>query len=335
MDLIHAGSALAEIAFIRDLIKFDAQISQSLTATITDNSWELVIGDDAWDEDPINIGDYVYVPATEYGGPVEYVKHDTSQKQVSMGGVTWRGMLARKIIVPAPGASYVTISAAEANTALATLVGTELGSVISVSAAASGITISSKTFRYTNLLIGSEDMLADEGAALEIVFSQALKKAVLSARAIVDYSATIDLSQDYGINLISQDGRIDAYNHVIALGAGELLDRDVVHVYRNTDGTYTEIAPVWAGTIADKQIVYDYSNPETLADLKIRAEKKLSEYAVVKSMDIDPSEAGLDLPIGDIVGARDRITGMVTTATVIGKILTMDDSGTRIDTNVG
>jgi len=335
VDLIHAGSSIAEIAFIRDLVKFDAQISQALTATITDNSWELVIGDDAWDEDPINIGDYVYVPATEYGGPVEYVKHDTSQKQVSVGGVTWRGMLARKIIIPASGASYVTIAGVEANAAIGTLIGTELGSVISVSAAASGITITSKAFRYANLLTGIEDMLADEGAALQIVFSQALKKAVLSARAIVDYSATIDLSQDYGINLISQDGRIDAYNHVIALGAGELLDRDIVHVYRNTDGTYTTSEPAWAGTAADKQIVYDYTNPESVADLQDKATKKLGAYAVTQSMTIDPSDAGLDLLLGDIVGARDRITGLTATATVIGKILTMDDIGIRIDTNVG
>jgi len=335
MDLIHAGSTLAEIAFINDLIKFDAQVCQNLSAVLSDNTWQMIIGVDAWDADPIEIDDYVYVPDTEYGGPVEYVKHDTASKQVTVGGATWRGMLMRKYIVPASGASYVTISSTEANAAIDSLVGTKLGSVIDVSTDASGITITSKSFRYTNMLFGIEDMLADEGAALEIAFSQATKKAILSARTIVDYSTTIDLSQDYGINLISQDGRVDGYNHVIALGAGELLDRDIIHVYRNADGTYTTSAPAWADTAADKQIVYDYSNPESTDDLQDKATKKLGAYAVTQSMTIDPSDAGLDMLLGDVVGARDRITGLTATATVIEKILTMDDTGTRIDTIVG
>ena len=122
-----------------------------------------------------------------------------------------------------------------------------LGDVFGVSC----VELQCPQFRYTNLLLGIETMLAEKGAALHIEFSQATKKVTLSARAIVDYSATIDLSQDYGVDMVTTLGGFDRYNHIIALGAGELADRDIVHIYRNANGTVTTTPPAWVGTPED------------------------------------------------------------------------------------
>lgn len=157
----------------------------------------------------------------------------------------------------------------------------------------------------------------------------------LSARAIVDNSATVDLSQDYGLPLKSFAGRIDDYNHVIALGAGELLDRDILHVYRLSDGTITTTAQDWAGTALDVVTTYDYTNPETDDALLTGATELLNGYAPLNGVEIDPDDYGVTLLMGDIVGARDRLTGLSGTARVVGKILTINKDGTKIQTKVG
>ena len=333
MDIIHADTALAEIGFVDEIHSFDAEISQELDADINVNSFSLTVSEQVWEADPIETGHYLYSPGTEFGGRVERIQHSTLRKTVTISGVTWRGMLFRKIIQPAES-DYFTITATEANTAIGYLVGSSLGAAFAVSSADSGITITNKSFRYTNLLLGLEDMLAEEGAALQITFDQATKLITLAARPIVDYSSTIDLSQDYGTDMVTTEGGFDRFNHIIALGAGELSARDIVHVYRLADGTITTTPPAWVNTDADWVTTYDYPNPETVAILQQGAEKRAKEYAPLKQVEIDPSVAGLDLLLGDIVGARDRLTGMVGTATVVGKILTAGMGGVKLETRV-
>jgi len=334
MDIVHADTALAEIGFVDELHSFDAEISQELDADINANSFSLAVSEHVWEADPIVAGDYIYVPGTEFGGRAEQIQHSTLRKTVTVSGVTWRGMLYRKIILPADEADYFTIVATEANTAIAYLVGSSLGPMFAVSEADSGITITNKSFRYTNLLLGLEDMLAEEGAALQITFDQATKLITLSARPIVDYSDTIDLSQDYGTDMVTTEGGFDRYNHFIALGAGELAARDIVHVYRLANGTITTTPPAWVGTADDWVTTYDYPNPETVAILQQGAEKRAKEYTPLKQVEIDPSVVGLDLLLGDVVGARDRLTGMAGTAVVVGKLLTAGANGVKLETRV-
>lgn len=334
MNLIHADETLSEIGFIQEIDAFDAELSQETDATIAANTFSLTLSDNFWEADPIEIGHYVYIPDTEWGGCVEQIRHSTASKQITVSGVTWRGQLFRKIIVPASGQDYLTITATEANAAINTIVGSSLGSLFSVSAAASGITITSKAFRYTNLLHGIEDMLEEEGAALRVAYSQATKTVTLSATAVTDYSATIDLSQDYGVDMVTTEGGFDRFNHIIALGAGELADRDIVHVYRDTDGTISTVAPAWVGGVNDHVTTYDYNNPETLAILQKGAEVRAAEYAPLNQVEIDPAVDGLDLKLGDIVGARDRLTEMSGTAVIVGKILTMNSDGIKLETRV-
>ncbi len=332
MDIIHADADLAELGYVDEIDQFDAEISQETDIQIENNSFSLTVPDIYWERSPILAGHHIYVPGTEFGGKVELIRHSTALQQITVSGVTWRGALYRKIIEPPTGEAYRVVNG-EANAKITELIGTKLGANVDVSTAASGITVN-RQFRYTNLLIGIYLMLAEQGAALEVQYDQVLKRVVLSAAAVTDYSETIDLSQDYGVNMIATMGGYDRYNHIIALGAGELTDRDVLHVYRNDNGSLTTVAPAWAGTAADHVAVYDYSNPETIEELQKGAKKRLLEIVPLRQVEIDPQIAGLDLKLGDIVGARDRLTGMSGTATVVGKILTMNSSGVKLETRV-
>ena len=332
MDLIHADATLAEIGYVHEIDQFDAEVTQETDADIHRNSFSLAVSDKAWEADPILAGHYIYSPESEFGGLVELVKHSTARQQITVSGATWRGMLFRKVIEPTTGEAYRTVTG-EANAAIAELLDNSMGTLFTVSAADSGIAVS-RQFRYTNLLLGIELMLSEAGGALEIEFNQATKKVNLSARAVVDYSATVDLSQDYGVDMLTTTGGYDRYNHIIALGAGELTERDVVHVYRLADGTTTTTPPTWAGTAEDKIATYDYTNPETIDELQNGAEKRLRELAPLNQIEMDPNVEGLELKLGDIVGARDRLTGMAATAVIVGKIATMVNGLTKIETRV-
>jgi hypothetical protein len=332
LDLIHANEARNDIGFVKFIERLDAEISQSQEAGLDENSFEVVVDDDTWANDPILEGHFLYVPGTEIGGPVEELKHSTASGLVTLSGPTWRGMLMRKVIVPPSGSAYLTISNMEANAAISAIIGAQFGDIIGVSAEDTNVTVSGQ-FRFDIMLFGIEKMLAASGLALAIEYNQTARKAILCARPVVDYSDVIDLSQDYGVNMTSHQGRIDGYNHIIGLGAGELLDRDIVHRYRLADGTITSTPPAWAGTEADKVLLYDYSNAESVEKLAASAEEKLMEYAPQKSIEMDP--AGIDLLLGDIVGARDRLTGLQAEATVIVKIYKLDSNGLEIQTKVG
>ena len=293
MDLIHANELLEEIGYIQEIDQYDAEISQESNAEIYHNSFALIVSDEVWESSPILRGHYVYAADSEFGGMVEQIEHSTARAQVTVSGVTWRGMLYRKIIVPPAGEAYLKITAMEANQAVNAIIGGSLGGLFTVSAENSGVTVS-RDFRYTNMLVGIGMMLAEKGAALNVEYNQVTKTVNLSVRKVVDYSDEIDLSQDYGVDIVSTFGGLDRYNHIVALGAGELLERDILHIYRKDDGTMTTVAPAWVGTADDLMTTFDFSNPETVEMLKDYAEKRAKEFTPLNQVEIDPAVDGLE-----------------------------------------
>ncbi len=335
MRITHADDTMNELRFIDILEKLDAQVSIAQDAVLVDNSLALIVPESAWEQEPILIGHYLYIDGTEWGGPIEAIKHNTEENTLTLTGPTWRGMMMRKIIEPPAGEDYFTVSG-EANSVIASVVGTMLGSLFAVSTENIGVSISISA-RYKQLLTTLESALEAEGLTLGIQFDATQGKVFLAARTVVDYSGEIDLSQDYNIEMISTEGRLDGYNHVIALGAGELKDRDVANIYRLDDGTITDVGddpPAWAGTELDKELIYDFTNPESMDDLIQGAQDRLQEYAPKNGIELDPGDADITLELGDIVGARDRLTGLSTSARITEKILTIDRSGIKIKTKV-
>ncbi|MEA4927580.1 MAG: hypothetical protein VB104_02760 [Candidatus Limiplasma sp.] len=333
MRLTHADDNRRELRYLDILERLDAQISIDPTAVLVNNSFALAIPDEVWALKPILKGHYIYIDGTEWGGPVETVDHSTRSRIVTLSGPTWRGMLMRKVIEPPVGQAYYTASG-EANSVLAALLGGIPDDLFQVDTEDTGISVAAQ-WRYAELHAALEKALEAAGMTLGISYRAAARRVLVAARPVADSSATIDLSQDYGIDMRSTQGRIDGFNHIIALGAGELLDRDVLHLYRLSDGTVTDTPPEWAGTLTDCVTIYDYNNPESSEDLRNGAIARLLEYMPKDSVQLDPSEANLDLPLGDIVGARDRLTGLAAKARILEKILIMSASGIQINTRVG
>ena len=325
MELIHAKANIEEIQSLTEFDQYEAV--SGLGFKYADNDFELQVEEAVWEKYPMIKGHYLYEVGTEWGGIVEDVNHVGTT--VKVGGPTWRGMLARKIISPPAGQAYKAITAMEANQAIAALVGTSLGPLFAVSTADSGMTVSG-SFRYTNLLAAIHSMLQQYGARLEIIFDGT--QVVLSAVSSVDYTDT-ELSQEYEAPLESSVAYGEAYNHVIALGRGELTEREVVELWRLDDGTITTTTqPAGAN---DKQFVLDYPNAESLEELTSSATDKLIESSPIESIGINLDEIEIDFKLGDVVGGRDKVTGLTISKPITKKILKIDKNGRKINYKAG
>lgn len=325
MEIIHADENLDEIQMLTEFDQYEAV--SGLGFKYADNDFELQVKEAVWSKYPMVKGNYLYEVGTEWGGMLEDVNHVGTT--VKVGGPTWRGMLARKILSPPSGQAYRTITTMEANQAIAALIGTSFGTLITVSTANSGITVSG-SFRYTNLLAAIHSMLQQYGARLEIVFDGT--QVVLSAVSSIDYTET-ELSQDYNAPLESSVAHGKAYNHVFALGRGELVDREVVELWRLDNGTITS-TPQPIGP-KDKQFVLDYPNAESLEELTNNATAKLIENAPEESIAINLDEIETDFRLGDVVGGKDKVTGLKISKPITQKILKIDRSGRKINYKAG
>ena len=325
MELIHADENLIELQMLTEFDVYEA--ISGLGYKYADNDFELQIPESVWALRPIQNGHYIYQLATEWGGRVENIEHIGTT--VKCSGPTWRGMLARKIISPPAGQAYRSVTSVDANQAISTLIGTSFGTLFTVSAAVSGITVSG-SFRYANMLGAIHSMLQQYGSRLEIVFSGT--QVELSVQSSVDY-VDVELSQDYEAPLQSSVAHGEAYNHVIALGRGELVDREVVELWRLDNGTVTTTAQ--PNDAADKQFILDFPNAESLEELTNNATAKLLENSPVETIKINLEEIDTDLKLGDVVGGSDNITGLKISKQITQKIFKVDNKGKTINYKVG
>ena len=325
MELIHADSDLVELQLLTEFDVYEAV--SGLGYKYADNDFELQIPESIWTTEPIENGHRLYPLGNEWGGRVENIEHIGTT--VKCSGPTWRGMLARKIISPPSGQAYKTITAMEANQAIAALLGTSFGNLFTVSTANSGITVSG-SFRYANMLGALHSMLQQYGARLDIVFNGT--QVELSAQSSVDYP-DVELSQDYEAPLESSVAYGEAYNHVIALGRGELTAREVVELWRLDDGTVTSTPQ--ANDETDKQFVLDYPNAESVEELTNNATTKLLENSPTESIKINLDEIDTDLKLGDVVGGADYVTGLKISKPITQKIFKVDNKGKTINYKAG
>ena len=268
----------------------------------------------------------VYIPGTEYGGLFKRLESDTKNNSVAVGGLTWRGMLQKKIISPPSGQDYATDSG-ELNAILGARVSAAFPGLFVGSSESTGITVVSYQYnRYTTLYDGLKALLKSVGYKMQIEYDQVLRKVVVSAAPIVDYSNEIeyssDMSADYSMT-IDRTG----INHLVCLGSGELKNRTVVHLYVDGNGVISQTQTFYGeNEIAE---VYDYAGASR-DDLiqsgidQLKNEINLNEFSI-------NLESEREVAVGDIVGARDYITGYTVTAPITTKLIKFEDGLIRIE----
>lgn len=332
MMFYHANSLGEEVSVVDSMKSLDIEVNISKSAKVDDNSFQIVVNELLWGKSPIVGGDMIYVPDTEWGGIVTQITHKTADSTITINGITWRGFLYCMAVEPPSGYAYLTFSDIDANAAIALAVGNRYSDLIAVSSAVTGVSVSGQ-WRYRTVADCLNSTLEEYGMRLKIVWNNVLGKMVLSAEPVDELTDQIELSQDYGVDFTSKDGQKIVYNRCLALGKGELLERMVRNVYY-LDGNYYTSKPSGWDDDAERTLIFDYPNVESADDLIRSAKDKLSENVPTKSISINQVTANIPAELGDIIGARDRLTGMVGTSRVIRKIMKLTDIGFSIEMGV-
>lgn len=325
MDFIIADPDKKDLCFLDDSASLDFDVGSS-----DDFQFSIVLND--YDPSAHIEGNILYCLGTEYGGIFEDPEVSTKDNKKTLTGDTFRGMLKKKYIEPASGEDYFTISG-ELNACIKQLVDSAFSDdLFRVSEDNTGVYLSTFTFdRYCTLLDGINKMLASKSFRLSI-------KAVrinddffveLSATPVADYSNDIEFSQDNDIQFKIKKVT-NKYNYMIALGKGELKDRQVLYFYCDNSGNVSSVASIPKG---DKVKVYLYDNLST-EDLTDDAIKKFSEINSSDEYSMTIKE-DIELELGDIVGGRDYITGMTVAQPVTRKIIKYSNNKQTISYEIG
>lgn len=317
MDMIYAFPTGEEVGFLTDYSldlevggNNDFQIDTPSTSQLLDFNYS------------------VYINGTEYGGVVSKIVVDTKSKKISYIGQTWRGLLSNYIIKPDSGQDYKTVSGTASSIISSLISAFGIDSRYSVTANSS-ITLNNYQFdRYCTLLDGIDKMLKSVNARLNVVCNNGA--VTLEPVAIHDYSAELEYSQDSDINFKITDNR-DGVNHLICLGKGDLQARQVVDLYVLSDGTISDSTQYYTG-MNERAQTYDYSSVESLEELKKSGREKLAELQNSQKLEMSIGEINVEL--GDIVGGRERITGIVMTKPISKKIVKISNDKLKISYEV-
>lgn len=319
MEFIVCDQAGVELGFLSEYKKIDFDIGEL-------NDFEVTISEGSFSKDFFQIGNRIISYKTEYGGIIKRHQVSTTDKEIVLCGYTWRGMLGNKVIEPPAGEAYKIVSG-DANTIIDNLIGSTFGGIIAGSDQLSGIQIKSYQFdRYCTLLEGLQKMLKTVNARLDIKYNPDLACVVVSAVSIIDYSEMLEYSQDNRLNFSTDDYQMGV-NHLICLGQGELTERQVIHLYIQEDGTVGK-TQFYKG-VDEIEETYDYSSVESLEELEKAGAEKLLELTNYKSLAMSVAE--IDAEIGDIVGGRERITGMYAKKPIISKIFRVEGKNTSVE----
>lgn len=269
----------------------------------------------------------VYVNGTEYGGIISKIAVDTSNNKITYSGRTWRGLLENYIIRPSSGADYRVVSGTVSEIIQALIAEFGISGLYSVTASA--VTVSGFQFdRYCTFLAGITKMLKSVNCRLNISCTNG--DIFLAAVPITDYSDTLEYSQDGNINFKVEDDR-GGINHLLCLGSGQLQNRQILDLYLQSDGTIGT-TPYYTGT-SERADVYDFSSVESAAELEKSGRERFQELMDSKKFEMSIG-GDIQVELGDIVGGRERITGMSMKAAITQKIVKYSDGKIKVSYTV-
>lgn len=302
-------------------------LDMSFGEDINENDFELNIGST---ETMLEDNSVIYIENTEYGGIVDGMKSNTASETLTHIGRTWHGILNSKVIQPDNGSDHLTVSG-DANVVLAFLiVRLGLSGLFVAAESLSGINIANYQFsRYCMGYDGIRAMLKANGAKLKIRWKN--RSVVISAEPIADYTES-PVDGDVAPLTVERHG--NKVNHLICLGRGEMAEREIIHLYVDQFG---RIGDYQAFTGLEEVVdVFDYSNAESSDELRKGGIERLKELRDNDKIEVSINEGNdITYDICDIIAATDTKTKNTATATVIQKIVKINNGTISIEYKTG
>lgn len=290
-----------------------------------ENDFELVLSGAS----TIDAGAYIYIDGSECGGVVDSLKDSLKdgRSTLTYGGRTWHGMLANKILEPDKGKDYLTVSGT-ASTVIGSLISrVGLDSVFDAVVPPDGSgdpTIKQYQFdRYADCYTGLRKMCEASGLKLRLAYASG--RVNIWAEPVAHYGDAIDS------DLIDFDATRTwrKPNHLIGLGKGEGAGRTVVHWYADAAGNVSQTQSLRG--VDEITQVYDYSSAET-AELNQKTREKLQDLQSEGDVRVTVrDDANVVFDVGDTVTARDNLTGITVTASIVKKIVKVSGGVMSVD----
>ena len=330
MDLIYTDKQRKDIGVMKDYT-FD------LAFGTDENDFELTT---ELENHCCEANGLVYIENTEYGGIIDGLGVATSDDKLTYKGRTWHGILNSKIIEPKDDKSPLKVSG-EVNHIIGNLISRcGLSNLFIASSNNSGLYTDGYSFdKYIGMYSGLKKLVESVNGKLK--FSYTNGKVIVSAVPLIDYSKDEQFDNDQVEMEI--DKVYNSVNHLICVPKEkEKKEEDeeplpIVHLYRNRNGVFSQ-TQTFQG-LDEIMGVYEYSTQddmdELLKDLKIGNVEKLKNHVKYDSvqMDFEAEEDSYD--VGDIIGAREIITGTVASAKITKKIVTIRQGAVNIQYKVG
>ena len=292
----------------------------------------------------------LYVEGTEYGGIIDSIKCDTANDEITYYGRTWHGLLASRIILPlqsgetsteqvtvktetSAGKSlvgrYLTISG-DANACIQYIIDrVGLSDLFITPTADAGTAIDSYQFnRFTDAYKGLCKMLESAGLKMKMVYADG--KVTVSAVRQYNFANESEFDSSFQFEVKKNYHTV---NHLICLGAGEMENRTLVHLYADYYGNISTTQSIFG--LDEYVATYDYSGVESEEELIKGGKDRLKELWVQDELSIDFDREQTTYDIGDIVGAVESITGITVSAPIIKKIVTIKNGRITIDLTTG
>lgn len=296
-------------------------------------------------------GYFLYIEGTEYGGTVDAIEVVSETGEVIYSGRTWHGILGSKIILPlqsgetsasgvtiknadSNGVSYVDrylVISGEANTCIQFMVNRlGLSSLFKASAEDSGVSITNFRFdRFLDGYNGIVKMLNSAGMRLSVEYKE--EKVILSAQKLYNYATDEEFDPDL-VNMQLKK-KVKSVNHLVCLGSGEMENRMVIHLYADEQGNISQTQTQFG--MNEYSAVYDYSSVESEEELLKQGIEHLESLWLPDEMVIKLDDTSDYYHVGDMVGARDSVTGISGSANIRKKIVTIRDGLISISYEVG
>lgn len=289
-----------------------------------ENDFELVLSGAS----TIDAGAYIYIDGSECGGVVDAMEDQLASgvSTLTYSGRTWHGILANKILSPDSGKDYLTVSGSASSVIGSLISRVGLDGVFDAvdSPTAGAQTIKSYRFdRYTDCYTGLRKMCAANGLKLRLAYTSG--QVNIWAEPVAHYGDSIDS------DLIDFDATRTwrKPNHLIGLGKGDLAARVVVHWYADAKGNVSQTQSLRG--VDEITQVYDYSSAET-AELNQKTREKLQDLQSEGDVRVTVrDDANVVFDVGDTVTARDNLTGITVTASIVKKIVKVSGGVMSVD----
>lgn len=297
-------------------------------------SLDLAYGDDENDFElsvPENTilerGSVWYMDGTEFGGIIDTVAsvQERGTAKRTYKGRSFQGILADKVILPPSNVDYYSFDA-DANELLGEMISyLSLGAAFAASTDES-IHITGRFDRYTDFYSGIRKAFRANGLRLGMKWKNG--RCLLWAESSDRYDSAIDSD----LVRFDIERRYRPINHLVCLGAGQLRNRLVRHVYADESGNVSTVQSMFG--VDELAEVYDYNNIEDATELIEKGTEKLQDYQGMGEVELSIAPV-VEFFIDDEVVAQDMDFGITVEARVTKKIVKANGGTTRIEYECG